>query len=120
MENIAQWADFPSGLAVATPRLLVPHLDTNGGLDLIASGPTGGRIWLNDTQGKFRPLDKPLPGHIFAAVELTGDGRLDLLGLSPTGQPLRLVNQGTKDYFWLTLRPRAAPVSGDGRINAFA
>ena len=62
----------------------------------------------------------PLPGRIFAVAELSGDGRLDLLGLSETGQPLRLVNQGTTDYFWLTLRPRAAPVPGDGRINTFA
>jgi hypothetical protein len=53
-------------------------------------------------------------------ADLTGDGRLDVLGLSETGQPLRLVTQGTKDYFWLTLRPRAVHAPGDGRINAFA
>jgi hypothetical protein len=56
---------------------------------------------------------------MFSAAELTGDGRLDLLGLSQTGQPLRLVNRGTKDYFWLTLRPRAVQAPGDGRINSF-
>jgi VCBS repeat protein/ASPIC/UnbV protein len=118
--QVAQWSDFPSGIPVANARLLVADVDNNGGLDLIASLPATGRVWLSDAQGNFRPLDKPLPGIVFSAAELTGDGRLDLLGLSETGQPLRLVNRGTKDYFWLTLRPRAVPVSGDGRINSFA
>ena len=118
--RLAQWPAFPSEIALATARLLVADVDNNGALDLIASLPTGGRVWLSDAQGDFRLLATPLPGRIFAVAELSGDGRLDLLGLSETGQPLRLVNQGTTDYFWLTLRPRAAPVPGDGRINAFA
>jgi Tfp pilus assembly protein PilF len=120
MVAMAQWPAFPSGIAVATAYLLVADVDNNGGLDLIASIPAGGRIWLSNAPGNFHPLDDLLPGLVFAAAELTGDGKLDLLGLSETGQPLRLVNQGTKDYFWLTLRPRAVPVPGDGRINSFA
>jgi Tfp pilus assembly protein PilF len=118
--EITQWPDLPSEIAVATARLLLADLDNNGGFDLIASIPAGGRVWLSDAQGDFQPLENPLPGLIFAVSELTGDGKLDLLGLSATGQPLRLVNQGTKDYFWLTLRPRAVHVPGDGRINTFA
>jgi tetratricopeptide (TPR) repeat protein len=118
--KIAQWPNFPSGMAVASARLLVADVDNNGGLDLLVSLPAGGRVWLSDAQGNFRPLDHPLPGRIFTVAELTGDGRLDLLGLSETGQPLRLVNQGTKAYSWLTLRPRAVPAPGDGRINSFA
>jgi hypothetical protein len=119
LEKLAQWSNFPSGMAVAGARLLVADVDNNGSLDLIASIPAGGRIWLSDTQSNFRLLDHALPGRIFAVAELTGDGKLDLLGLSETGQPQRLVNQGTKDYGWLTLRPRAVPVPGDGRINSF-
>jgi cytochrome c-type biogenesis protein CcmH/NrfG len=120
MEKIAQWPDFPREIDVATPRLLVADLDNNGGLDLVISLPTGGRVWLSDARGHFQLLDHPLAGRIFSIVDLTGDGKLDLLGLSETGQPLRLVNQGTKDYGWLMLRPRAVPVPGDGRINSFA
>jgi hypothetical protein len=118
--ELARWANFPSEIAVASARLFLADLDNNGGLDLIASLQTGGRVWLSDVRGEFRPLDILLPGRLFAIAELTGDGKLDLLGLSETGQPLRLVNRGTKNYFWLTLRPRATPVTGDGRINAFA
>jgi tetratricopeptide (TPR) repeat protein len=120
LQAITPWPHFPAGMAVATPRLLIADVDNNGSLDLIASIPTGGRIWLSDAQGHFHPLDIPLPGHVFTVSELTGDGKLDLLGLSETGQPQRLVNQSAKDYFWLTLQPRATPVPGDGRINAFA
>ena len=118
--ELTRWPNFPSEIAVASTRLLLADLDNNGGLDLIASLQTGGRVWLSDARGDFHPLDTPLPGYLFAVAELTGDGRLDLLGLLETGQALRLVNQGTKNYFWLTLRPRAVPVPGDGRINAFA
>jgi hypothetical protein len=119
MEKIASWPEFPRGVAVATPRLLVADMDNNGSLDLIVSLPTGGRIWLSDAQGNLQLLDHSLPGRIFAVAELTGDGRLDLLGLSETSQPQRLVNKGTQEYGWLTLRPRAVPVPGDGRINSF-
>src|SRR5437762_1242266 len=35
--QIAQWPDFPRGIAVAAPRLLVADVDNNGGLDLIVS-----------------------------------------------------------------------------------
>ena len=117
--HLTQWDGFPGAIAVATPRLLVADMDNNGGLDLIASLQTAGRLWLSDTQGNFRLLDHSLPARVLSVAELTGDGRLDLLGVSETGQPLRLVNQGTKDYFWLTLRPRAVAVPGDGRINTF-
>ena len=105
---------------MATARLLMADLDNNGGLDLIVSTPAAGRVWLSDAQGHFRLLSQPLPGRMFAVAELTGDGKLDLLGLSETGQPLRLVNQGTKDYFWLTLRPRAVPSREMGGSTTFA
>lgn len=118
--QIAQWPGFPNDVAVAAARLLVADMDNNGSLDLIVALPTAGRVWLSDTPGSFRLLDQSLPGHLTTVADLTGDGRLDLLGLSNTGQPLRLVNRGTRGYFWLTLRPRAVPTPGDGRINAFA
>jgi tetratricopeptide (TPR) repeat protein len=118
--EITRWRDFPSEMAVAAPRLLVADVDNNGGLDLIASLPAVGRVWLSDARGDMRPLDQPITGRLYAVAELTGDGRLDGLGLSATGQPLRLVNRGVKDYSWLTLGPRAVPVPGDGRINSFA
>jgi len=117
--EIAQWPGFPQEIIAASARLLIADMDNNGGLDLIASIPTAGRVWLGDAQGEFRPLNKPLPGLTFSVSELTGDGKLDLLGLSETGQPIRMVNQSTKNYFWLTLQPRAVPVPGDGRINSF-
>jgi tetratricopeptide (TPR) repeat protein len=120
MAEVVRWSDVPGGIAVGGARLLVADLDNNGGLDLIVSTPAAGRVWLSDLQGGFRPLEHALPGPVSAVAELTGDGRLDLLGLSQTGQPQRLVNRGTKDYFWLALRPRAVPVQGDGRINSFA
>jgi Tfp pilus assembly protein PilF len=117
---LVQWPNFPSDPAVANARLLLADVDNNGGLDLIASIPTGGRIWLSDAGDTFRPLDTPLSGFLFTVADLTGDGKLDLLGFSETGQPVRLINQSSKDYAWVTLQPRAVQTQGDGRINSFA
>jgi hypothetical protein len=119
LAEIAQWPTFPDGIAVASARLLVADLDNNGALDLIASIPQGGHIWLNGPQDEWHLLKAPLPGLVFAASPLTDNGQLDLLSLTPAGQPLRLASQGTKNYLWVTLRPRAVQVQGDGRINSF-
>ena len=118
--EMTHWPDFPADIAVASARLLLADVDNNGGLDLIASLPAAGRVWLSNTQGSLHLLKHALPAGVFAVAELTGDGKLDLFGLSETGQPLRLVNGSTKDYFWLRLRPRAVHAPGDGRINSFA
>jgi tetratricopeptide (TPR) repeat protein len=119
LAEITQWPSFPPEIPRASARLLIADMDNNGGLDIIASIPAAGHVWLSDAQGEFRPLNTSLPGRLFSTIELTGDGQLDLLGLAETGQPIRLVNQGTKHYFWMTLQPRAVPIPGDGRINSF-
>jgi Flp pilus assembly protein TadD len=120
LTEIARWSDLPGDAEVAMAHLMVADLDNNGGLDLVASVPGVGRVWLQDTQGDFQSLSTRLSGPLFAVVDLTGNGRLDLLGLSESGQPVRLVNQGVKNYGWLTLQPRAAQVAGGRRINTFA
>ena len=114
-------------------RLRVADLDNNGGLDLLLVSTTlpiggftpGALVWLGNENGSFtqpidRPIDIPLaPALVFDAADLTGDGRLDLLGLSQEGQPETLINHGTKNYHWQAIRPRAAQTTGDQRINSF-
>ena len=118
--EIASWQDAPDNLASETSRLLVADLDNNGGLDLVASGPIEARVWLSDVQGVFRPLAAPLTrARIFSVVDIDGDGRLDLLGLSESGQPVKLVNRGQRDYHWKEVRTRAKQATGDQRINPF-
>ena len=62
LEKIAQWPNFPSSMAVAGARLLVADVDNNGGLDLIASIPAGGRVWLSDARSALQtPETIPCP-----------------------------------------------------------
>lgn len=117
---LTRWPNFPRQVEVSGAGLLVADLDNNGALDLIASIATAGQIWMGGEQGDFHRLQDALPGRVFAIAELSGDGRLDLLGLSATGQALRLINHGSKGYFWVTIRPRAVQTPGDQRINSFA
>jgi hypothetical protein len=93
--------------------LLIADLDNNGALDLIS----GKHAWLAADLG-FQPL--ALPERVSGITDLTGDGRLDLLSVTENGQPLRLLNRGTKGYHWQAIRPRAEDIKGDGRINALA
>ncbi|MGH8248027.1 MAG: CRTAC1 family protein, partial [Gammaproteobacteria bacterium] len=93
--------------------LLINDFDNNGALDVVA----GNRLWLNGSPDKKLPhLD---PGYPFAGADLTGDGRVDLLGLTPGLQPVRLANDGSKNYHYQTIRTRSAKSTGDQRINSF-
>jgi Tfp pilus assembly protein PilF len=121
--EVARWPDFPTALEPGSVELLVADLDNNGSLDLVATTPQGGRVWLGEDGGKLTPLAAPLLPGVSAAVDFNNDGRLDLLALSAHGRPIWLVNDGTKSYHWQVVRPRASrreEVKGDDRINSFA
>jgi hypothetical protein len=55
---------------------------------------------------------------VFDVADINNDGRLDLLGLSRF-PPREAINQGTKNYHWQIVRPRASNAVGDQRINPF-
>src|SRR5205814_3714261 len=96
---VAEGAAFAAPAEPGSVALLTGDLDNNGGLDLVASTPNETRVWLSDTEGKFQ-LRPALPPRVSAIVDLTHDGRVDLLALSDDGKPSRLVNHGTTAYHW--------------------
>jgi hypothetical protein len=109
-------------------RLHAADIDNNGAIDLLLgrvaasseSNIPGALVWLSDEKGGFgSPMNVSGPALVFDAADLNSAGRLDLLGLSHDGQPLRLVNHGTKNYHWQIIRPRAKQATGDQRINSF-
>jgi Tfp pilus assembly protein PilF len=102
-----------------TMRLLVADIDNNGGIDIVVCGSANAEVWLSDAQGKFNRPVAPVDARIFSAADFTNDGRLDLVGISADGRPVRFVNRGTRNYHWQTIRPRAATATGDQRINSF-
>jgi len=125
--EIARVPDAANYLA-GEVRLRIADLDNNGALDLILSSTTqvpskttpGALIWLGDAQEKFVLLKQPVaPALVFDVADLTGDGKLDLLGLSADGQPVQAMNQSSKNYHWQVVRPHAAQAVGDQRINPF-
>ena len=108
-------------------RLRAADIDNNGAIDLllaqVSPAPnrtSGGLIWLSDQTGKFNLLDKPVgPSQVFDLADVGANGRLALLGLTPDGEPQEDLNQGTKNYYWQIIRPRAKQSTGDQRINSF-
>ncbi len=103
---------------VGSVKLFVADMDNNGGVDLVIAGPASGTVWLSDEQSKLKPA-VTFPERVMSASDLTGDGRIDLAGLSSEGQAVRLAGRGTKDYHYQIVRPRAVASTGDQRINSF-
>jgi hypothetical protein len=107
------------GLAPGAARLLVADLDNNGGLDLVAAGPSTSQVLLGGARGAFKKQAGSLPLSVRAVADLDGDGRLELLGVDAGGRIVQAASRGLRDYHWQTLRPRAATAAGDQRINSF-
>jgi tetratricopeptide (TPR) repeat protein len=120
--EIARWEKFTGPVEPGVARLLTADLDNNGMTDLIVVGPRGSRIFLAEGPDKFTPLAGEINSRVFAAEDKSGQGRIDLIGVSDTGQPLLLASKGTKDYHWQLVRPfatRVGEAKGDNRINSF-
>ena len=102
-------------------RLRVADLDNNGAFDLLlTSSSQPPLIWLQSADAQFQTMNANLgPVRALDTADLKGDGRLDLLEISPDGQPKDAVNHGTKNYHWQTIRPRARQTTGDQRVNSF-
>jgi tetratricopeptide (TPR) repeat protein len=96
-----------------SPTLVVADFDNNGSLDLLVGD---GQVFLGG-DGHFKKIAASVVSG--SAVDLNGDGRLDLVGLDSGGQPIELLNHGSKNYGWQNIRLRAAKASGDQRINSF-
>jgi Tfp pilus assembly protein PilF len=115
-DDVTRWPNF-SADGVPGAGLFVEDLDNSGALDLVAVSPAGTRVWL---AGAGRLLALPmLRTPVTGLADVSGDGRLDLLGAAPDGQPQLLVAQATTRYYSTTIRPRAAEATGDRRINSF-
>ena len=120
LKAIAKWEGAPDNLTSETSRLFAADLDNNGAIDLVATGPVESRVWLSDEQYVLQPLAAPLTrARIFSVADVSQDGRLDLLGLTESGEPVQLVNRGQREYQWKEVRTRAKQATGDQRINPF-
>ena len=93
--------------------LQIVDLDNNGGFDLLF----GATFWLSDENATFG-APKGRPEQVLAVDDVNGDGRLDLLGIYDA-RPVNLINNGSKNYHWQVVRPRAIQATGDQRINSF-
>jgi Tfp pilus assembly protein PilF len=135
--------DGNNGIASSKQRLLIADLDNNGALDLILESTEsvwredrtqqGNRpvvqIFLNLGQEKFTALPALRGTGKISLVDMNGDGRLEIIGIaappgfasseSIEGQAVQLINRGSKNYHYQTIRTRAAKSTGDQRINSF-
>ncbi len=100
-------------------RLIAADFDNNGAVDLLVAGEHASALWLQNGSGSFTSVSLPGTMRIFAVADLSGSGRLALLGLDAAGAAVSAPSQGAKNYNWQTIRPRARQATGDQRINSF-
>ena len=116
--DLASDAEPPGKRFAADPDLagdaLWADLDNNGALDLVA----GGFLGLGGGAELVALADAP-EGVLRSALDLDGDGWIDLVGEDAAGRPSVWRNQAVAaDYGWQVLRPRAV-TQGDQRNNSF-
>jgi hypothetical protein len=94
--------------------LAVADFDNNGSLDLLVDG----QLFLGSARG-FAPAGPRIDVVRPEIADVDGDGRLDLIGVSSAGPPVRWMNHGSRNYHWQDIRLRAAQAYGDQRIPSF-
>ena len=99
-------------------HLVVADLDNNAAADLIVSNASTARVLLAGQDSTFIGLAAPVEMRVLSAADLDDDGRLDLTGVV-NGAARVARNSGEKAYHWQAIRPRAASITGDQRINSF-
>ena len=115
---IASWPESGSRIIPGAARLLLADLDNSGAVDVLASSPVGTGIWLAGEDFAFARFAGEVDADIWSAIDLSGDGQLDLVGLS-AGKPVRFNGRGTRGYHHQVVRPRAQTAAGDQRVNSF-
>jgi len=119
IESLGAWPDMPADVAPGHADLFAADLDNNGAPDLLASACLQSRAWLTGPDGELRHLAHELPLRTVAVSDLTGDGRLDLIGLDAGGTIVQGTAAGSRSYGWQVIRPRALDNAGDNRINTY-
>ena len=117
--TIAQIGAMKPETLIGPQHLHWADLDNNGALDLVISGEHGGaQIFLGTAQSTLTALLTPLAFNQVTVDAAADRGRLDLIGLTSTGQPVRLVNSGSKNYAGQDIRLKALK-PGDKRNNTY-
>ena len=116
-EVIATWESPPPDLSRS--RLFAADVDNNGRIDLVASGGGETAVWLSQPGAPFARLAAPSRADTYTLADVSGGGRLDIIGMDQSLTPVRLANRGMRIYHSKSIRPQAAEATGDQRINPF-
>ena len=114
-------ATVPADAAPGNVTLLAEDFDNNGAIDLLIAGPRAAQLFLADEAFRFKVVSAEIPFRVCGVIESDDHGRLDLIGLSAEGQPMRGMSVARKQYHHQTMRPIGnVKWTGDDRINSFA
>ena len=112
----------PESLSLSDNRAAIysADMDNSGSFDIVISTADETNIWLSDSDLNFSKLEElDLPGGVTSIFDISGNDRLDLLGIDTGGQIFQKVNSGTQNYLSRSIRARASGPDGDQRINSF-
>ncbi|MFK7843694.1 MAG: FG-GAP-like repeat-containing protein [Rhodothermales bacterium] len=118
VSQLVKWDAFRTP-AVGKAAIFLGDYDNNGATDVVISGEES-LVWLQNDANAFEALAANIAGTVQSVTDLDSDGLLDFAGVDLAGAPATWKAQGTQDYHWQVLRPRAGQALGDQRINSFA
>ena len=116
--NAWQTAALEAWSGAPITRVLVADLDNNGALDVVASRTTASRVWLAGESYELAAASAEVDGDAWAVRDTNGDGTLDLIGVSASGEASRWLGKASRGYHWKTFTMRAQQNAGDQRINS--
>ncbi len=117
-DMLGSWQGADSGPLQGQARLEAADMDNNGAVDLVLGSRTTIAVMMAGADRKPSAPRQVVQGWLCDVVDMTGDGKLDILSVN-AGRPTLRANKSSLGYKWQQVRATGRKDHGDERTNSF-